>query len=197
MPNKNTSFKSVYNITGGPFMGIFMDSVSNIYFIDSSYSIIYKILNGTNHGIVIAGNGSSGYYGYNMLATQAMLKSPSGIFVDSNLNIYIADYLNCRIRYIDNTTGIISTYAGTGVFSFNADDIIATEAYLNLPFSVWLMNDMSGGSLLISDALNRRIRKIYSPIPSSQPTSPPVSENTIYVIDVSSSIYVKVIFPIF
>jgi hypothetical protein len=196
IPNNDTTFESVYSKTGNN-AGIFVDSFSNIYFIDQFNSQIYKILNGTNNGIVIAGNGSSGYYGDNMLATQAMLKQPTGIFVDSNLNIYIADYLNCRIRYIDNTTGIIITYAGTGVCSFDPNEIIATETNLNLPSSVWLMNDISGGSLLISDAKNRRIRKIYTPIPSSQPTSPPVSESTVYIFDISDSIYFKVIFPIF
>ena len=55
-------------------------------------------------------------------------------------NVYIADYVNNRIRKI--STGIITTIAGTGSATFSGDTGAATSATLNNPFGVAL--DASG-----------------------------------------------------
>ena len=55
-------------------------------------------------------------------------------------NVYIADYVNHRIRKV--STGIITTIAGTGTGSYSGDNGAATSATLYYPFGVAL--DASG-----------------------------------------------------
>ncbi len=57
-------------------------------------------------------------------------------------NVYIADTDNNRIRKVTVSTGIITTYAGTGTSSFSGDGGYATDASLSYPFGVTL--DSSG-----------------------------------------------------
>ena len=51
-------------------------------------------------------------------------------------DIYIADYGNHRIRKVTVSTGIITTFAGTGTQSYSGDNGPATSAALNLPTGV-------------------------------------------------------------
>ena len=57
-------------------------------------------------------------------------------------NVYIADAYNDRIRKVTESTGIISTIAGTGTASYSGDNVAATSATLNYPLGVAL--DASG-----------------------------------------------------
>jgi trimeric autotransporter adhesin len=86
------------------------------------------------------------------------LRGPLAVAVDSAGNLYIADAADNRIRKVD-TSGVIGTYAGTGVASYNGDRIKATEAQLNFPTA--LAFDASG-NLLIVDQGNSRVRVISS-----------------------------------
>ena len=53
-------------------------------------------------------------------------------------NIYIADYLNNRIRKVTVSTGIITTIAGTGTASYSGDNGQATSAALYYPSKIAL-----------------------------------------------------------
>ena len=57
-------------------------------------------------------------------------------------NVYIGDYGNNRIRKVTVSTGIISSIAGTGSYSYSGDNGAATSATLLGPFGVAL--DASG-----------------------------------------------------
>ena len=57
-------------------------------------------------------------------------------------NIYIADYSSHRIRIVTVSTGIITTYAGTGSGSYSGDGGQASLAALRYPQGVAL--DSSG-----------------------------------------------------
>ena len=46
----------------------------------------------------------------------AQFAQPTGISIDSQNNLYVADYNNNVIRYISTTTGQVSTLAGSGLF---------------------------------------------------------------------------------
>lgn len=65
-------------------------------------------------------------------------------------NIYIADWYNHRIRKITISTGIITTYAGTGSAIFSGDGGDATSAGLNYPKGVVVDSSGTHISLLIS-----------------------------------------------
>jgi sugar lactone lactonase YvrE len=104
----------------------------------------------------VAGNGTQGYNGDNIAATSAELAWPFGVAVDGAGNLYIADYLNARIRKL-TPGGIITTVAGTGTAGYNGDNIPATSAELSYPTGVAVDGV---GNLYIGDHGNQRIRKV-------------------------------------
>ena len=105
----------------------------------------------------IAGNQHNGYSGDGGLATGADLNYPGGTAVDRAGNLYIADTGNSRIRKVVRSTGVITTFAGTGTPGYSGDNAEATSAELNSPAG--LAFD-SAGNLYISDSGNNVIRKV-------------------------------------
>ncbi len=81
----------------------------------------------------IAGTGTASYSGDSGQATSATLNLPSGIVIDSSGNVYFTEYGNHRVRKITVSTGIITTYAGTGSSSYSGDSGVASSAALNSP----------------------------------------------------------------
>jgi len=90
-------------------------------------------------------------------ATSSTLDQPASIVLDAAGNMYIADSAHNRIRKVDAATGIISTYAGTGIASYTGDGASATSATLNAPSGVALDG---AGNLYIADSGNNVVRKI-------------------------------------
>ena len=131
------------------------DASGNLYIADFDNQRIRKV---STSGIIstVAGTGISGFSGDGGAATAASLNSPNAVAFDASGNFYIADGGNERIRKV-NTSGIISTVAGTGVSGFSGDGGAATAASLNLPSAVAV--DVSG-NLYIADFDNQRIRKV-------------------------------------
>ena len=142
--------------------GVAVDGAGNLYIADYSYSRIRKVSAATGLITTVAGNGTSGYNGDNIPATNAELNSPMGLAVDGAGNLYIADYRNERIRKV-TPGGTITTVAGDGYTASNGqggysgDGGPATSAELNLPYGVAV--DASG-NLYIVDDNNGRIRKV-------------------------------------
>jgi len=62
------------------------------------------------------------------------LLPPAGFLIGSG-NLYIADYVNNRIRFVDSF-GIITTVAGNGTAGFGGDGGSATTAELYNPTGV-------------------------------------------------------------
>jgi len=65
----------------------------------------------------VSGNGESGLSGDGGPATGARLHVPEGIALDKSGNLYISDTGNNRIRRVNLTTGIITSFAGNGPVS--------------------------------------------------------------------------------
>lgn len=146
--------------------GVAVDGSGNLYIADSGNERIRKVSSGgtitTVAGIGYIGlPGVGGYSGDNGPATSAQLNSPSALVVDTSGNIYIADWLNSRIRKVDRN-GIITTVAGGG--SNFGENEPAVGEYL-APVGVAID---SFGNLYIADATNGsfvsqcdcRIRKV-------------------------------------
>ena len=143
--------------------GIAVDSSGNLYIADTENHSIRKV--GTN-GVIstVAGIGTFGYHGDGGAATSAALTYPTSVAIDSSGNLYIADQYNHRIRKVD-TSGIISTVAGTGTFGGyyhsgsydNGDGGAAINAQLSSPEGVAVD---SSGNLYIADTFGNRIRKV-------------------------------------
>src|SRR3989344_437885 len=111
----------------------------------------------------IAGNGTSGYSGDNVLANQTRVNAPRGVFADSD-GFYIGDSNNFRIRFVPKTTGtfygqsmtanFIYTIAGNGTSGYSGDNVLANQTRVNTPRGVFADSD----GLYIGDIGNFRIR---------------------------------------
>ncbi|KAL0481615.1 hypothetical protein AKO1_012470 [Acrasis kona] len=102
----------------------------------------------------------AGYNGDGILATTAQLKTPSGVAIDNNNNlVYIVDKGNHRVRVVNQTNNIISTFAGTGTSGFK-DNVIAASAPLNSPSAVAVDDSL----VYIADSNNARIRVVNTTI---------------------------------
>jgi len=135
--------------------GVAFDVSNNLYIADANNYLIRKV---SPSGIIsiYAGSGIPGFFGDGSLATSARFNSPSGIAVDTAGNVYFSDQFGSRIRKV-NTSGIISTFAGTGVQGYNGDGGMAINAALNNPAGVAV--DVAG-NVYIADRYNHKIRKI-------------------------------------
>ena len=112
----------------------------------------------------IAGTGTAGAGTDGVKATQSALNSPYRATVDTAGNVYIADYLNNRVRKVD-PNGYISTVVGDGNGAFYGDGGPAASAEVWGPYDVAI--DVGGG-LLIADYENARIRMVVNgPVPFS------------------------------
>lgn len=135
--------------------GVTIDIAGNIYIADYYNAVIRKI---NTSGVIttIAGNGSTGYGGDGGQATSAQFNQLRDVAVDVSGNIYVADQWNHRVRKI-NTSGIISTIAGTGTAGYGGDGGQAISAQLNAPNGVAVDGS---GNIFIADTNNHRIRKV-------------------------------------
>jgi len=103
----------------------------------------------------IAGNAIAGYAGDGGSATSAELYSPKCVIIDDSENVYIADFDNNRVRKVNASTGIITTFAGNGNPGYGGDRGPATLATLNAPYRIILDNL---GNLFIATGADNRIR---------------------------------------
>jgi protein gp37 len=106
----------------------------------------------------VAGNGIVGYSGDGVSPTTTELNFPSGVFVDAQGDIFIADTANDAIREVVASTGLIQTVAGTpGTGGYNGDGIAATTAELSSPTGVYVDGS---GNIYIADSGNSAIRVV-------------------------------------
>ena len=128
-----------------------------LYFCDLDNQRIRRLDLKTHLTSTVAGNGQRAYGGDGGSATAAALNMPHEIQFDSAGNIYIAERDNHVVRKVEAKTGIISTFAGTGMPGFSGDGGPAARAQLRQPHSIAV--DPSG-KLLICDIGNHRIRQV-------------------------------------
>jgi sugar lactone lactonase YvrE len=137
--------------------GVTVDSSGNIFIADSTYCRIREVSAQTGIISTVAGTGTCGYSVDGGPATSATLNDPSGVAVDRFGNILIADTVNCRVREVSSSTGVISTVAGTGICVYSGDGGTAASASVSQPHGVAAD---SSGDIFIADTGNCVIRKI-------------------------------------
>lgn len=139
-----------------------LDSKNNLYILDSSNYIVWKLFSGSSKPVLFAGIfGVYGSGGDGGPATSALFQRPLGLAIDSKDNLYIADAGNDVVRQVNAATGIITTYADTlptdPIGTTLGDGGPATQAWINYP--VCLAMDTQD-NLYICDQGNQRVRKV-------------------------------------
>ncbi len=129
---------------------------ANLYIADYNNHRVRTVILATGVITTVAGNGDDKFNGDKGVATQIPIDTDD-IAVDSAGNIYIADYLNSRIRKVLAADGSISTIAGIANPGNGGDFGPAVQASLNGPtgISVDIQNDV-----YFVDSNNNRVRKI-------------------------------------
>ncbi|HWF07192.1 MAG TPA: hypothetical protein VG297_01950 [Bryobacteraceae bacterium] len=133
-----------------------VDSKGNYYIADYYTNVVREVSGGTIN--TIAGIGTFGFQGDGDPAIQAFISDIHAIAVDSNLNVYLADTHNGRIREV-TPDGKIFTIAGNGNFGYTGDGGPATSASFTLPSGVVVD---SSGNIYVADYGNSTVRKIDS-----------------------------------
>ncbi|MEM7533433.1 MAG: cadherin domain-containing protein, partial [Chloroflexota bacterium] len=134
-----------------------IDNNDALVFADAVNNRIRRVDPVTGIITTIAGTGAAGFAGDDGLAVNAQLSEPNSVAYDANDNLFIADYLNYRIRKVDAATGIITTIAGNGTQGYSGDNGPATNAQLDFITALTVDNQ---GNLLIVDAINSVVRKV-------------------------------------
>lgn len=129
----------------------------DLFIADATNNCIRKV-NAAGIISTFAGIGTSGFSGDGGAATAAQFNYIHGIATDRRGNMYVADMNNNRVRKID-TAGIITTFAGTGVFGYSGDGGPATAAKIT---HIYGLSANDSGSVFLTDWDNKVIRKVDS-----------------------------------
>ena len=139
--------------------GLTVDEAGNVYFAESRTHLIHKITPGGVLMTIAGQRFRSGFSGDGGPALEAKFSSPYDVDIDSEGNLYVADFHTSRIRKI-TPDGIVTTVAGGNPFvrtSLWGDGGRAIEARLSGPMGVAVG---PGGTLYIADTRNARVRKV-------------------------------------
>ena len=148
--NDGPSSQSLFN---NP-TGICLDKKGNIFVVDYNNHCIRRI---SSEGEVSTIAGVAGKQGYcDGMKEQSMFSYPSGICMDKNGNLFVADCWNHVFRKISSNDGIVSLVAGIPMKEGSFDGEI-TKAQFRYPKGVVCDDD---GNLFIVDSGNHTIRKI-------------------------------------
>lgn len=140
----------------GP-QGIAIDPFLNLYIAESGNFLVRKV-DGSGTLTTVAGSGVQGFSGDGGPATQAKLNIFRNVALDGEGNLWIADSMNHRIRFVNLSAapvtvagrkvspGTITTVVGTGTPGSSGDGGKASAAAINLP--IGLAFDRSGNLFL-------------------------------------------------
>ena len=150
--------------------GVAVDSSNNLYIADTRNGRIRKVSNGIITTVAGGGFSSSPNGGP---ATSAGLNRPTGVAVDSDGNIYIADTAVSAIWKVSG--GIINAIVGGSRGGFSGDNGPAANAQIDLSDGYGLDNGIvadPSGKVYFTDTVNNRIRVLT---PSAGPLAPYIS----------------------
>jgi sugar lactone lactonase YvrE len=136
--------------------GVAVDVRGNVYVADGYTYRVRKIWVSTRVITTVAGTGAMGSTGDGGLAVFAQLNVPTGVAVDASGSVYITEQEGHRVRQV-NSSGTISTLAGSGSPSFCGDGGAAASACLRYPYGVAVDGS---GNVFIADSGNFRVRKV-------------------------------------
>lgn len=133
--------------------GIVIDGSGNLYVADLGNNLIREINLASATVSTYAGSGAAGFS--NGALASASFNEPYGMALDGSGNIYVTDIMNNSIRKITVSSGMVSTYAGTG--SQGLTNGPAATATFYQPLGCTFDSD---GNMYVSDTYNNVIRRI-------------------------------------
>ncbi len=142
--------------------GIEVDPAGRIFFSDSRNNRIRMFTEGGNITTVAGtGHAEPRNSSQQLPANQTNLHQPSGLGLDRNGDVYVADRLHHQIiRFSVDAAGTPSnviTLAGDGTPGYDDGGGTATQARLNHPLGLAVMRD---GTIFLADSYNHLIRKV-------------------------------------
>jgi sugar lactone lactonase YvrE len=144
-------------VLNGPF-DIGFDAGGNLYFSDTFNHRIRRIDAQTGVISTCAGCGEAGYFGDDGRAIEARFNQPYGITIDREGNIVIADRHNHCVRHVAASSGVVTTFAGTGAAACGGDGGPAAQAAMVEPNGVAF--DPENRQLFIADVADNRVRVV-------------------------------------
>jgi sugar lactone lactonase YvrE len=139
--------------------GVVVDTNGNIYVADSGNHTIRKVTPAGTNWVVSTLAGLAGTFGSaEGTGSVARFYYPRGLTMDTNGNLYVADYYNYTIRKVTpvGTNWVVSTLAGSARDDGNADGTGSTARF-NEPNGVAVDGT---GNLYVADLANNTIRKV-------------------------------------
>src|SRR5215471_6883518 len=109
------------------------DARGSFYIAERDSHVVRKVDGRTGVISTLAGTGIAGFSGDGGPADRAQLRQPHSIAIDGSNRLLICDIGNQRIRRVDLATGLIETYAGTGVAQPTPDGAPLAGTPLNGP----------------------------------------------------------------
>lgn len=146
---KSFSSKSFYG-------SIAADSLGDVYIADSGNSQIEVVDHVTGIMSVIAGGGSGAPSSNPQIATNVELSSPTGVALDNNNNLYVADSGNFVVEKINLITGMLNVVAGGGNNNPTLTPQLANTVSI-MPYGVATDKE---GNVFITDQLNSFVEMI-------------------------------------
>jgi streptogramin lyase len=107
--------------------------------------------------VTIAGNGKADHTGDGGLARDAGVGGPFGVSLGPDGALYICETTNHVVRRLDETTGRLTTVAGSGQKGYSGNRGPATAARLNEPYEVRFD---SKGNMFFVEMKNHLVRRV-------------------------------------
>jgi len=139
---------------GYPF-GIAVDASGNVFVSEQGNQLIREI-GASGMVTTLAGSPTGAVGSHNGIGNSASFWFPSGLAVDAQDNIYVADYSNNMIRKI-NSADVVSTFAGTGQKGSTNTTNLTGSVSFEMPSGVAVDG---GGNVYVADQYNDVIRMI-------------------------------------
>jgi sugar lactone lactonase YvrE len=148
---------------------------STVYISDHKNNQVRKVTGGVISAF--AGTGQAGNTADNGQATAARLVHPDGVSVDPLGNVYVVDAGNDKVRLV-NTSGVISTFAGTGTAGFSGDNGPAEAAQVNVNDDrLSGITSSDADNVFMADSGNARVRRIHNGGPPPALPEAPAFQN--------------------
>jgi len=135
---------------------VVVDNSENVYVVDAGNYVI-RMIAADGTVTTLAGSGSTGYN--DATGTAAQFAAMGGIALNTaQTELYVSDTGNDRIRKIVISSGVVTTFAGSGVAG-DTDHATGTTAQFHTPQELAMD---SSDNIYLADSGNHLIRKITS-----------------------------------